>query len=180
MGDSFIGTQTIDAETAARLAASIAVRANRLADWPEVSERVIEVGERLRKSAIGRRFSWQHPLKETAAGEYLAGLSTEDLRAAGLWAMFTRWTGGTDRGHIDFCHAVTDLIAARRLAWTTAEVAILFACAARYRPEYDLPVVLKLPVTAATRLGDDELRPLREAILAARTRTAEAFEDMNP
>ncbi|GIG70413.1 DUF4132 domain-containing protein [Phytomonospora endophytica] len=180
MGDSFIGTGPLDPEAAELLAESIRVPVNRFADWPAVSTRVVEVGEALRKASIGRRYAWNHPLKDTKAGEVLAGLPTEDLRAAGLWAMLYRWTGGTDRTHLDLCNAVTDVVAVRRLAWTAREISVLLDCAARYRNSYHLPVVLKLPVSAAARLGDDELRALREPILAARTRAAECFEDMNP
>ena len=181
MGDSFIGTGPIDADEAETLAVSIGTRAERLVDWlPEVSSRVVEVGEGLRKSAIGRRFLWRQALKGTKPGDYLAGLSDEDLRAVGLWAMLCRWTGGPERLDFHLCNAVTDAVAVRRLLWTVDEISLLFTCAAGHGTYNDLPAVMRLPVTAAMRLGDDELRVLREPILAAKKQAADCFEDMNP
>lgn len=181
MSDSFIGTEPIDFDDAKRLADSIGTNAKHLVGWlPEVSPRVLDVGDGLRKAAIGRRLGWRDTLKNTKAGEYLAELSIEDTRAVGLWAMLCRWTGGPERKTYYLCNAVTDAVAVRRLPWTVAEIAVMFTCAAGYDLYSDLPMVLRLPVTAAARLTDDELRTLREPILAARARAVEIFEDMNP
>ncbi|MEV0648540.1 DUF4132 domain-containing protein [Phytomonospora sp. NPDC050363] len=181
MGDSFIGAGGIDPEQAERLASAIGAKTKHLADWlPPVDERLIEVGHSLREFAVGRRFGWRDTLKNSGAGTHLSLLSTEDLRAAGLWAMLCRWTGGPERATYHLCNAVTDAVAVRKLPWTLAEIGVLFACAAASEAYRDLPTVMRLPVSAAARLTDDELSTLREPILAARARAAEVFEDMNP